>query len=327
MIDRAGRFVVAVIQASPVSFDPLRTVGIVALLAAQAAERGARFVLFPEGFVGGYPKGMTFGAYVGGRSEEGREQFARYWRSALDVPGDIVAQLGEVAARHRLVLVIGVIERDRGTLYCSVLFFAEDGALIGKHRKLMPTGAERLIWGFGDGSTMPVLETPVGRVGAVICWENYMPMMRMAMYAKGIEIYCAPTADPRPCWTASMQHIAIEGRCFVLACNQFLRRSDLPKDYPAYATEDPTTIVQAGGSCIVDPFGTLLAGPNFEGEAVLTAEIDLGQIPKGKYDLDVVGHYARSDVFRLLVDERPKSAVTWLQRPARTRSGHRARPR
>jgi nitrilase len=228
----------------------------------------------------------------------------------VDVPGPAVEALGRTAKSCGIYLVIGVIERDRGTLYCTVLFFSEDGAYLGKHRKIMPTASERLVWGFGDGSTMPVFETALGRMGAVICWENYLPLMRAAMYAKGIELYCAPTADPRDSWIASMRHIAVEGRCFVLSCNQFNRRRDFPSDYGAVHGDDPQTVVTRGGSCIVDPFGNFLAGPNTDDEVILTAEIDRAQIVRGKFDLDVVGHYARPDIFQLQVDERAKKPVT-----------------
>ncbi len=300
----------AVVQASPVVFDRERTLQKVASLARDAAQKGARLVLFPEAFVAAYPRGLDFGAVVGSRSEQGRDDFRRYWESSVDVPGPAVDELGEIARRNGIYLVIGVVERDRGTLYCTVLFFAPDGTFLGKHRKIMPTASERLVWGFGDGSTMPVFDTPLGKLGAVICWENYLPLMRAAMYAKGIEIYCAPTADPRDSWIASMRHIAVEGRCFVLACNQFNRRRDFPADYRAAFKDDPETVVTRGGSCIVDPFGNFLAGPNTEGEAILVAEIDRAQIVRGKYDLDVVGHYARPDIFELRVDERPKNPVT-----------------
>jgi nitrilase len=174
----------------------------------------------------------------------------------------------------------------------------------------MPTASERLVWGFGDGSTMPVFETTLGRMGAVICWENYLPLMRAAMYAKGIELYCAPTADPRDTWVASMRHIAVEGRCFVLSCNQFNRAREFPPDYGAVHGNDPNAVVTRGGSCIVDPFGNFLAGPNTDDEVILTAEIDRAQIVRGKFDLDVVGHYARPDIFQLQVDERAKKPVT-----------------
>jgi nitrilase len=306
----ADRFKVAVVQASPVVFDRERTIKKVHALATDAARQGARLVVFPEAFVSAYPRGMDFGAVFGSRTDTGREQFRRYWESSVDVPGPAVDALGKTAKACRIYLVIGVIERDRGTLYCTVLFFAPDGAYLGKHRKIMPTASERLVWGFGDGSTMPVFDTPLGKIGAVICWENYLPLMRTAMYAKGIELYCAPTADPRDSWTASMRHIAVEGRCFVLSCNQFNRRRDFPSDYGADLGSDPDAIVTRGGSCIVDPFGNFLAGPNTDEEVILLAEIDRAQIVRGKYDLDVVGHYARPDIFELHVDERAKKPVT-----------------
>ena len=304
------RVKVAVVQAAPVAFDRKHTLKKVHALAGEAARQGAQLVLFPEAFVSGYPRGLDFGAVVGSRSEKGREDFRRYWLSSVDVPGPAVEELGRTARNNGIYLVIGVVERDGGTLYCSALFFAPDGSFLGKHRKIMPTGSERLVWGFGDGSTLPVFDTPLGKLGAVICWENYLPLMRAAMYAKGIEIYCAPTADCRDSWIASVRHIAVEGRCFVLSCNQFNRRRDFPSEYDSVYGKNPEAVVTRGGSCIVDPFGTFLAGPNMEDEVILTAEIDHGQIICGKYDLDVVGHYARPDIFQLHVDERPKRPVT-----------------
>ena len=304
------RHVVAVVQAASVAFDLERSLAKAERLAAEAAHGGAELVVFPEAFLSAYPRGMDFGAVVGSRTDAGREDFRRYWESCVDVPGPAVERLGKIARANRIYLVMGIVEREGGTLYCSVLFFGADGTYLGKHRKVMPTASERLVWGFGDGSTMPVFDTPLGKLGAVICWENYLPLMRAAMYAKGIQIYCAPTADSRDSWTATVRHIAVEGRCFVLSCNQFNRRKDFPPDYPAGAGNDPEAIVTRGGSCIVDPFGNFLAGPNFEGEAILMAEIDLAQIVRGKYDLDVVGHYARPDIFHLQVDERAKRPVT-----------------
>jgi nitrilase len=207
-------------------------------------------------------------------------------------------------------LVVGVIERAGGTLYCTAVFIGPDGRLLGKHRKLMPTASERLIWGFGDGSTLTVVPTPLGRIGAVICWENYMPQLRLAMYAQGIELYCAPTVDDRETWFSTMRHIALEGRCFVLSANQFTRRSDYPSDYPVQTTGAEAVLIN-GGSCIVDPLGQVLAGPTRNGEAMLTADLDLGEIARGKFDLDVVGHYARPDVFRLVVNETAQAPVSW----------------
>jgi nitrilase len=304
------RCTVAVVQAAPVAFDRERTLDKLHALAGDAARQGAELVLFPEAFVSAYPRGLDFGAVVGSRTDEGREDFRRYWESSVDVPGPAVDRLARTARAHGIYLVVGVVERDGGTLYCTVLFFAADGAYLGKHRKIMPTGSERLVWGFGDGSTFPFYDTPLGKVGAVICWENYLPLMRATMYAKGVEIYCAPTADGRDSWTASMRHIAVEGRCFVLSCNQFNRRRDFPANYRTPYGDEPETVISRGGSCIVDPFGSFLAGPDFESEAILVAEVDRAQITRGKYDLDVVGHYARPDIFQLHVDERPKRAVS-----------------
>lgn len=303
------RFTAAVVQAAPVPFDRERTLEKLRDLAAHAARRGAKLAVFPEAFVSAYPKGLDFGARLGMRTREGREDFRRYFDSAVDVPGPAVDFLARVARENRLHLVVGVIEREIGTLYCTVLFFAPDGRYLGKHRKLMPTALERLVWGFGDGSTLPVFDTPLGRLGAVICWENYMPLLRTAMYAKNIQLWCAPTADGRRTWIPTMQHVALEGRCFVFSCNQFTRRGDFPADYRAVQGDDPDTVISEGGSCIVSPLGEILAGPDYDGECILTAEIDLAEIARGKYDFDVVGHYARPDVFRLVVNERPQPAV------------------
>jgi nitrilase len=309
------RFTAAVVQAAPVPFDRDRTLDKLRDLAADAARRGAKLAVFPEAFVSAYPKGLDFGARVGMRTREGREDFRRYFDSAVDVPGPAVDFIARVARENRLHLVIGVIEREIGTLYCTVLFFAPDGRYLGKHRKLMPTAMERLVWGFGDGSTLPVFDTPLGRVGAVICWENYMPLLRTAMYAKNIQLWCAPTADGRKTWIPTMQHVALEGRCFVFSCNQFTRRRDFPADYRAVQGDEPDTVISEGGSCIVSPLGELLAGPNYDGECILTAEIDPGEIARGKYDFDVVGHYARPDVFRLVVNERPQPPVVIEREP------------
>lgn len=305
----------AVVQAAPVAFDRKSTLDKVSALTFDAASRGARLVVFPEAFVSAYPRGMSFGAVVGHRSAEGREEYRRYWESAVDVPGPDVETLAGIAARGKVHLVIGVIERDGGTLYCTVLFFAPDGQYLGKHRKLMPTASERLIWGFGDGSTLPVFDTPLGRLGAVICWENYMPLLRTTMYAKGIQLYCAPTADGRDTWIATMRHIALEGRCFVLSCNQFCRRSDYPDDYATSFGDEPDTVVSRGGSCIISPLGEMLAGPEYTGESILTADLDMGEIARGKFDFDVVGHYARPDVFRLHVNEHPQRIMTTTVEP------------
>jgi nitrilase len=300
-----------VVQAASVGFDRERTLAKLEDLAADAARMGARLAVFPEAFVGGYPRGFTFGTVFGDRSPEGRDVYRRYWESAIDVPGPDVDRLAGIARSTGLHLVVGVVEREGGTLYCTVLFLSPTAGCLGKHRKLMPTAAERLVWGFGDGSTLPVLETPLGRLGAVICWENYMPLLRMAMYARGIELYCAPTADSRETWLPTVRHIAMEGRCFVLSACQFTRRRDYPEDVDNALAIAPDDVVMRGGSCIVGPLGQVLAGPDHEGETILCAELDPAEIPRAKFDLDVTGHYARPDVFQLVVHEEPRPPASW----------------
>src|SRR5947209_6520753 len=279
----------AVVQAAPIVFDARRTLDKLAQLAADAARRGARLVVFPEAFVSAYPKGLDFGARLGMRSPEGREEFRVYYDSAIAVPGPATEAIGAAASDHRLFLVVGVIERDGGTLYCTALFFGPDGRLLGKHRKLMPTALERLVWGQGDGSTLTVLDTEIGKVGAVICWENYMPLLRMAMYAKGVELYCAPTVDDRDTWLPTMRHVALEGRCFVLSACQYLTRADCPAHYACIHGDDPRTVLIRGGSCIVAPLGQVLTGPNFDGERILTADLDPAELTRARYDFDVAG--------------------------------------
>jgi nitrilase len=272
---------------------------------------GAKIVLFSEAFVGGYPRGASFGAVMGSRTAEGRDQFGMYHAAAVDVPGPAIGILGEIARERSVHLVVGVIERDRGTLYCTVVFFDSAGDFLGKHRKLMPTAMERVVWGYGEGSTMPVFKTDVGNIGAVICWENYMPLMRTAMYGQGVQLYCAPTADHRPIWVTSMQHIAAEGRCFVLSTNQFATRHDYPVDYISNLPNDPEAIVCRGGACIVSPLGDLLAGPLWDREGILTATVDLREIPKAQFDFDPVGHYSRPDIFRLSVNRTAMAPVRY----------------
>ncbi|WP_460928675.1 carbon-nitrogen hydrolase family protein [Pseudomonas sp. MC6] len=270
-------------------------------------ESGAALVVMPEALLGGYPKGEGFGTQLGYRLPEGREAYARYFANAIDVPGAETQALAGLSARTGANLVIGVIERSGSTLYCTALYFDPQAGLFGKHRKLMPTGTERLIWGKGDGSTLPVFDTPVGKLGAVVCWENMMPLLRTAMYAKGIEVWCAPTVDEREMWQVSMRHIAHEGRCFVVsACQVQASPNEMGVEIANWPAERPLI---AGGSVIVGPMGDILAGP-LRGEAgLLTAEIDTDELVRARYDYDVVGHYARPDVFELSVDERTKPGV------------------
>ena len=300
---------VAVVQAGSVLFDAGACVDKAIHLIGEAASTGAKIILFPEAFITGYPKGLNYGLVVGARDAEGREEFRLYLDAAIEVPGPETERLGEAAAANGTYVIIGAIERELGTCYCTALFFGPDGRLLGKHRKLMPTALERMIWGFGDGSTLTVVDSPYGRIGSVICWENYMPLLRMAMYSKNVAIYCAPTADDRDTWLPSMQHIALEGRCFVLTACQFLQKKDIPETVRVSLGESPDAVLMRGGSAIISPLGKVLAGPHFQGETILTATLDLNDIGRGKFDFDVVGHYSRPDVFQLIVNEEPARPV------------------
>lgn len=290
---------VAVVQATPALFDSSRTIDIVKQQANEASDSGAKLVLFPEAFISGYPRGLSFGTIVGSRSDEGRVQWQRYWESAIEVPGSVCDQLGTIAKEACIYLVIGVTERERGSLYCTMLYFGPDGSLLHRHRKLKPTGAERIIWGEGQGDDLQVIATPFGKIGGLICWENYMPLARMALYLQGIELYLAPTADARESWIATLQHIACEGRCYVLGCNQLVKKTD----YPAYLLDAVNTFPDTlcrGGSVIISPYGKMLAGPLWDDTGILYAELDPAEPIKGKLDLDVAGHYNRPDVFQFL---------------------------
>ena len=306
-----SKLTAAVAQTASVLLDTPATVERALALMAEVAGRGVRLLVFPEAFIGGYPKGADFHIYLGARTPQGRAEFKRYFDAAVAVDGPEIAQLAKAAARHSLYAVVGIIERDGGTLYCTAVYLGPDGAILGKHRKLMPTALERLVWGFGDGSTLAAVDTPYGKLGAVICWENYMPALRLAMYQQRVALYCAPTADDRDSWASTMQHVALEGRCFVLSACQHLRRSQFPADrMNNRLPEAPDTVLMRGGSMIIDPLGRVLAGPVYNEDALLTAELDLSLVPMAQMDFDAVGHYARPDVFSLRVNTAPQHAVT-----------------
>lgn len=308
MTERTASVRAAVIQAAPCLFDRQASADKACTLIAEAAARGARLIVFPEAFIPAYPRGLSFGVVVGSRSPSGRLTWERYWDNSVEVPSPTVDAIGEAARAAEAYVVMGVIERETwgsgGTLYCTVLYFDPDGRLIGRHRKLKPTAAERLIWGEGDGSTLTVVKTPFGRIGGLICWENYMPLARAALYEKGVDIYVAPTADSRDTWQATVRHIACESRCYVLSCNQFVTRSMYPPDLPGI--EDLASqpeIMSRGGSVIVSPLGDVLAGPLWDEEGMLLADLDPAEVTRARFDFDVTGHYARPDVFHLRVNE------------------------
>lgn len=289
---------IAAVQATPVFCDREATVEKVGALTKEAAANGAELVVFPEAFVPTYPDWVwRTTPWADG------DWYARWADQCVDVPGPACDALGAAAAEHGTYLAIGVNERDGGTIYNTLLYFGPDGALLAKHRKLMPTGGERLVWGQGDGSTLAVIDTPFGRVGGLICWENYMPLARAAMYEQGVDILLAPTWDNSDVWVASMRHIAKEGRCYVVGVNSCLRATDVPASIPGrdeiYGDADDW--MSRGNTVIVDPDGAILAGPITEEEGILYADADRETITRSRRQFDVTGHYARPDVFRLEV--------------------------
>src|SRR3954447_3680557 len=307
---------VAVIQAASIFMDRDATLEKAVRLIKQAGEKGARIVVFPEAFIPAYPRGLSFGTIIGSRTDDGRKDWYRYWENSIPVPGEATELLGEAAREAGVYLVMGVIERESefsgGTLYCSVLFFGPDGVLLGKHRKLKPTAAERIVWGEGDGSTLPVFDTPYGKIGALICWENYMPLARAAMYAQGVQIYIAPTADARETWQSTIRHIAMEGRCFVLSSNQYVTKDMYPKDLACYNDlESSPEVMCTGGSAIVGPMGDYVAEPVWGKEEMLIADLDMKQIVYSQFDFDPIGHYARPDVFKLQVNSEEQESIEW----------------
>lgn len=299
---------VGVVQATPALFDIAKTVEIVCEWIEKGKNSGCELLLFPESFIPCYPRGLTFDAVIGRRTEHGREVWLDYWQNSLEASSEYVKIISQAIKDAGIMVALGVTEKERlgGSLHCSLLYFGKDGALLGKHRKLKPTGLERYIWAESDGSTLTTFDTDLGRIGGLICWENYMPLARMSMYNKGVEIYLAPTADSRESWQASMMHIALEGRCFVLASNQFVKKSDYPERYQLELTGEPD-IMCAGGSVIISPMGEIIAGPLWNEEGLLTAELDFTVLAKSKMDFDCIGHYSRPDVFEFSVNKQPET--------------------
>ncbi len=306
---------IAIVQQAPVMLDRDATLAAAATLATEAARAGAHLVVFPEAFVPGYPA-WIWRLRPGPDMGPSEQIHARLRAQAVDLSAGHLAPLQQAAREHAITVVCGLHERDaessRSTLFNSVVTIGPDGELLNRHRKLMPTSPERMVWGFGDASGLRAVDTPVGRVGALICWENYMPQARLALYADGIEILVAPTYDSGERWIASAQHIAREGGCWVLGAGCVLQGRDLPRDLPQRKQlfPDDDEWINGGDSIVVAPGGRIVAGPLHNERGMLIAEVDLERVGSARRSLDVAGHYARPDLFTLKVDRRPQRPVT-----------------
>jgi nitrilase len=295
---------VACVQAEPVVLDRAATIEKLGELTAEAKGGGAQLVVFPETFVPAYPSSRWARAFAGWADPRAKAAFAMLAREAVDVPGPDADRLGEIAHDNEVWLVTGVNERDPerpGTLYNSLLYHAPDGRLALHHRKLVPTNHERLVWGPGDGGGLRAIPTDLGRIGGLICWENYMPLARFALYDSGVEIYIASTADDDDAWQATLVHIARESRAFVVAPAHFQRASAYPDDFPLLDMLEGVDVIGRGGSAILAPDGSYLAGPLYDEEGILYAELEPQRLYEERQRFDPAGHYHRPDVFRLKV--------------------------
>ena len=293
---------VACAQLEPVIFDRDATIEKLAAGAAEIAAKGARLAVFPEAFVPAYPSSTWAKALAGWAEEGAKEAFALLARESVEIPGPAERRLGEIARENELWLVTGVTERDParpGTLYNTLLYHGPDGELALRHRKLVPTNHERLVWGPGDGGGLETVETPLGRVGGLICWENYMPLARFALYESGVELYVASTADDSEAWQSTLVHIARESRAFVISPSHFQRASSYPDDFPLRRLLEGLDVIGRGGSAILGPDGSYLAGPLWDDEGIIYAELDPQRLAEERQRFDPVGHYHRPDVLRL----------------------------
>lgn len=298
---------VALIQASPVLFDKKSSVDKAVSLIREAGEQHPDLIVIPELFIPGYPFGMTFGYTIGARSEAGREDWKKYYDNSLICPGPETAALGEAAKAAGAYLSVGIAERDplSATLYNANAFFTPDGKLSSVHRKLKPTGSERLIFGDADQGFFPVMSTPWGPAGCLICWESYMPLARVALYEKGVTIYISANTNDNPEWQDTIKHIAIEGHCFFINADLLIRRSDFPEELNARdEIEKLPDIICRGGSCIVDPFGHLVTEPVWDRETIICADLDMQMVPASRMEFDACGHYSRPDILKFSVENR-----------------------
>lgn len=298
---------ICVIQDNPVFFNLDETLKKVESLSEKYAAEGCKLIVFPESFIPGYPRGFDFGAVIGSRTNEGRKLYATYHKNSVDLQGPELKQLEQLSKKLGVYLVIGVSEKEsqNSSLFCSMLYISPANGLLGVHRKIKPTGTERLIWAESDGSSLVSFDTEIGKLGGLICWENYMPLARMSMYRKGVEIYLAPTADAREEWISTLKHIALEGRCFVLGCNQYFNLSMYPESYQKLVEVKDSEICP-GGSVIISPLGKVIEGPLFGDSGALIADLDLDDIPASRLDFDVNGHYNRKDIFTFDVKGQPE---------------------
>ncbi|HIR92360.1 MAG TPA: carbon-nitrogen hydrolase family protein [Candidatus Egerieimonas intestinavium] len=297
---------IALVQGSPVMFDKEKTVQKAVEQIKEAAEQGAKLIVFPESYIPCYPLRLTFGFTVGARTEEGREDWKKYYDNSVVVPGPSTECLAQAAKKYGVFVSIGITERDavNATLYCTNLIFSPEGELVAKHRKLKPTGAERFIWGDGYEGAFPVVETPWGIMGSLICWENYMPLARAALYEKGISIYLAPNTNDNPEWQDTIKHIAIEGHCYVINVDQYITKSMYPDTL--HCQEEIEKIPEEaciGGSCVIDPYGHYVTEPVWNRECIIYADLDMEKVPMSRMEFDGVGHYSRPDVIRLQINE------------------------
>jgi nitrilase len=295
---------VACVQAEPVILDRDATIEKLATLAAEAAGNGAQLLVFPEAFIPAYPSSVWARALAGWSDDGAKAAYALLARESLEVPGDAADRLGEIAREHEVWLVTGVTERDPehpGTLFNTLLYHSPDGSLALTHRKLVPTNHERLVWGQGDGGGLHAIQTDLGRLGGLICWENYMPLARFALYESGVEIYLASTADDGDAWQATLVHIARESRAFVISPSHFQRAASYPSDFPLSHLFDGIDVIGRGGSAILAPDGSYLAGPLYDEEGILYAELDPTRLDEERQRFDPAGHYHRPDVLELRV--------------------------
>ncbi|NLY19773.1 MAG: carbon-nitrogen hydrolase family protein [Tissierellia bacterium] len=298
---------IAVVQAAPVMFDKEKCVEKTIEYIEEAANNGSELIVFPELFIPGYPYGMTFGFTVGSRQEDGRKDWKIYYDNSILVPGPETEAMGNAAKKAKAYVSIGVSERDplNGTLYNTNLFFNPEGELTTVHRKLKPTGSERVVWGDANEGYFPVLETPWGNMGSMICWESYMPLARVALYEKGVTLYISPNTNDNPEWQHTIKHIAIEGRCYFINCDMYFTKDMYPDNLNRKEEIDRLSdIVCRGGSCIVDPYGHYVTEPVWDREEIIYAELDMEKVPMSKMEFDPTGHYARPDVLKLWYEDK-----------------------